>query len=205
MAEAFALLMPVKMLSAAKSRLELDVAASRSLMAAFTLDAVAAARRSPFVAQIHLVSDEQELADAAGVSLLRDEGGGDLNRALAAAATQVRRQHPRLGIAAMCADLPCLVETDLSLALGSGHSARWCVSDAAGTGTTLLVARPGIELVPLFGPGSAQRHLDSGATPVAADVPTLRRDVDTPADLAQAAALGVGPHTAATMASLRVA
>lgn len=205
MAEAFALLMPVKFLSAAKSRLELDVAASRSLMAAFTLDAVAAARRSPLVAEVHLVSEEQELADAAGVALLHDEGGGDLNRALAVAATRVQRQHPGLGIAAMCADLPCLVEADLTTALGAGDSARWCVTDAAGTGTTLLVARPGIELAPLFGPGSAQRHVASGATPVAADVPTLRRDVDTPADLARAAALGVGLHTAAAMASLRVA
>ncbi|HEY0698385.1 MAG TPA: hypothetical protein VGD43_11320, partial [Micromonospora sp.] len=69
--------------------------------------------------------------------------------------------------------------------------------DAPGSGTVLLTAGPGVRLAPRFGAGSAGAHAASGAVPLAGDWPTLRRDVDTPADLVTAAGLGLGPHTAA--------
>src|SRR5919199_1918141 len=47
-------------------------------------------------------------------------------------------------------------------------------SDAAGTGTTLLVAAPGCALDPRFGPGSAAVHRASGARQLAGDWPGLR-------------------------------
>jgi 2-phospho-L-lactate guanylyltransferase len=78
------------------------------------------------------------------------------------------------------------------------------VPDAAGTGTTLYTARPGVAFQPRFGPGSAARHAAAGAAALLLpDAPGLRRDVDTPDDLRRAAALGLGPRTAALEARLR--
>jgi 2-phospho-L-lactate guanylyltransferase len=195
--EAFALLVPVKPLSAAKTRLALDGDRTRMLMRAFAADAVTAAARSPLVAGLYVVSNQPDL-DLLGVTVLPDEGAGDLNGALAAAARRVRASRPGLGLAALCADLPCLVEPDLTAAL-SATAARWFVADAEGSGTTLLATVPGRDLEPCFGPGSAARHAATGAVPHRDGVPTVRLDVDTTADLDAAVALGVGPHTAAAL------
>ncbi|MCA1825223.1 MAG: 2-phospho-L-lactate guanylyltransferase, partial [Frankia sp.] len=77
---------------------------------------------------------------------------------------------------------------------------RALVSDTSATGTTVLTARSGVELDPQFGPGSHDAHVAAGAVALAVDVPGLRRDVDTAADLAAAVALGVGPATRAALA-----
>ena len=74
--------------------------------------------------------------------------------------------------------------------------------DAAGTGTTLLTARPGVALAPAFGVGSAARHAaDSVALEGGGG---LRNDVDTAADLVAAGALGLGAATAAALAQTGV-
>jgi 2-phospho-L-lactate guanylyltransferase len=190
---------PVKTLTLAKSRLGTGHDAGREdLMRAFALDAITAATQCPSVTRICVVTDEPGF-DIGGATRLPDEGDGDLNRALHHAALRVRLSDPKLALAAMCADVPCLLPDDLAAALGAGLSARWFVADAAGSGTTLLAAGPGVDLDPHFGTGSARRHEESGATPVRAEVPTLRLDVDTAEDLARATTLGVGPHTAAAL------
>jgi 2-phospho-L-lactate guanylyltransferase len=74
---------------------------------------------------------------------------------------------------------------------------RGFVPDAPGTGTTLLTALPGVHLDPHFGVDSAEAHRRSGAVELLGPWPSLRRDVDLPADLAEAARLGLGRHTAA--------
>jgi 2-phospho-L-lactate guanylyltransferase len=194
MSQRFALLVPVKLLTLAKSRLEVTGAAGRApMMRAFATDALAAARGASRVARIYVVTDEDGFDE--GAVRLGDAGDGDLNRALVHAERQVRLREPDLGVAAMCADLPALRAEDLDAALAAGLSPRWFVADADGTGTTLLAAGPGVALDPHFGPGSARRHEESGAVPVRAEVTTLRRDVDTSADLADARELGVGVHT----------
>jgi 2-phospho-L-lactate/phosphoenolpyruvate guanylyltransferase len=64
----------------------------------------------------------------------------------------------------------------------------------------MLAASPGIPLDPRFGVGSAQAHQASGAVPIdLTTIESLRRDVDTAADLAHAVQLGVGPRTADVM------
>ena len=64
----------------------------------------------------------------------------------------------------------------------------------------MLAAAPGIPLDPRFGVGSALAHQASGAVPIElAALVSLRRDVDTAADLAHAVQLGVGPRTADVM------
>jgi 2-phospho-L-lactate guanylyltransferase len=195
MSHTFALLMPVKTLTLAKSRLEVPEPDQREpLMRAFALDAITAAARADAVEQVYVVTDEPGF-EIGGVIRLPDEGDGDLNRALHHASLRARLRDPAMAVAAMCADLPCLVPDDLDTALAAGMAPRWFVADAAGSGTTLLAAGPGVDLDPHFGPGSAARHTDSGASPVRTAVPTLRMDVDTEADLARATSLGVGVHT----------
>lgn len=196
MSQTFALLVPVKTLTLAKSRLDVTGRAGREpMMRAFALDAITAASRAASVDRVYVVTDEPGF-EVGGAACLPDEGDGDLNAALHHASLRVRLLAPTLGVAAMCADLPCLVAGELDAALGVGKGPRWFVADADGSGTTLLAAGPGVNLDPHFGAGSARRHEDSGAVPVRADLPTLRMDVDTEADLARATRLGVGPHTA---------
>jgi 2-phospho-L-lactate guanylyltransferase len=69
------------------------------------------------------------------------------------------------------------------------------VPDQPGTGTTLLTARPGTDLDPRFGEGSAARHRAIAAELAAGA--GLRHDVDNAEDLAAAAEVGLGPRTAA--------
>jgi 2-phospho-L-lactate/phosphoenolpyruvate guanylyltransferase len=196
MSHTFALLVPVKTLALAKTRLSVPTEGDREpLMRAFALDAIAAATRSPAVAQVHVVTDDPGF-EVDGAQRLPDEGDGDLNRALHHAALRVRLLDPTLAVAAMCADLPSLRTDDLTDALSAGLTPRWFVADAAGTGTTLLAAGPGVSLEPHFGEGSARRHEESGAAPVRAALSSLRRDVDTEDDLAAARDLGVGEQTA---------
>jgi 2-phospho-L-lactate guanylyltransferase len=108
-------------------------------------------------------------------------------------------------IGALQADLPALRAAELSAALAEAGDRRAFVADAEGTGTTLLLSSPGGELAPRFGAGSARAHAESGANPVTAPVPTLRRDVDTPRDLAAAERLGLGRWTTAVLGERRVA
>jgi 2-phospho-L-lactate guanylyltransferase len=212
MSDTFALLVPVKAWDRAKSRMAepsaqpqaLPAALTRELAGAFARDALAAAAGSARVSSLYVVTDQPGFT-APGVTVLPDEGAGDLNAALRAAALRVRAHHPGTGIAAMCADLPCLRPEDLTTALGETGSGRWFVADASGLGTTLLAAAAGSELGPAFGVGSADRHEASGARRVRATVDTLRLDVDTTADLRQAVALGVGPHTADVVARHAIA
>lgn len=196
----FALLMPVKTLTLAKSRLEVPRPDQREpLMRAFALDAITAASRSATVAQVYVVTDEPGF-EIAGAVRLPDEGDGDLNSALHHASLRVRLLDPATGVAAMCSDLPCLTTDDLDAGLAAGLTPRWFVADAAGSGTTLLAAAPGVDLDPHFGAESARRHEASGARPVRTAVPTLRMDVDTEPDLVAAQGIGVGPHTTRALA-----
>ncbi|HET6154584.1 MAG TPA: 2-phospho-L-lactate guanylyltransferase [Marmoricola sp.] len=198
----YALLIPVKDSRSAKTRLGVDGEGQRArLMEAFARDSIAAARGCPLV-RVFVVGDTAFLGDvAAGVQALPDEGDGDLNRALTRAADRLRAEGhaDALGIAVMLADLPCLRTDDLNAALeravGRSH-----VPDAAGTGTTLLVAPAGTELDPRFGSGSSQAHAASGAVPIGDDLASLRLDVDTTDDLQAALAFGVGASTAALVA-----
>jgi 2-phospho-L-lactate guanylyltransferase len=197
-----ALLLPVKRPARAKSRLDIpDPALRATLVAAFARDVVEAALACPAVGSVYVVTDDPDL-DLPGATRLPDEGDGDLNRALRRAADRVVRTDPGVTVAALCADVPCLQPDDLADALGAPPGPRWFVGDAAGTGTTLLAAAGGEPLDPHFGIDSAAAHTASGAVALTAPLPTLRLDVDTLADLAQARALGLGRHTAGVVSAL---
>ncbi|MGH3290303.1 MAG: 2-phospho-L-lactate guanylyltransferase, partial [Trebonia sp.] len=113
---------------------------------------------------------------------------------------------PGTGLAALTADLPALSPAELAAALraaGAVPGGAAFVPDAAGVGTTLYAVRPGGEFLPLFGGASRARHAAAGATELGlAGMTGLRRDVDTPDDLREALAIGVGPFTRAVAADL---
>lgn len=201
-------LVPVKRLDAAKTRLD-DGAAPQgpdraALALAFARDVVAAALACPVVEAVVVITDDPRASAvlrAAGADVVGDSGHG-LNEAIEHAATWAAGRYPGTGTAALAADLPALRAEELEAALvAAWPRRRTYVPDADGQGTTLLTARPGIGLHPRFGMLSSDEHFASGAAPFEPDdAPGLRRDVDTPADLEEARTLGVGPATTALLA-----
>ena len=206
----FGVLVPVKPARRAKSRLSpLGDRPRRELVEAFAADTVTAALDSPAVAAVMVVTDDHVLASTLahlGAHVVPDGASDDLNESLVQAAAEMRRRWPDLGLAALCADLPALDAEELTLALqaASSHPAAF-VADADGSGTTMVAADSVEHFTPRFGPGSRAAHAAEGAHEIVeVDVPTLRRDVDTPADLREALDLGVGGRTARVAAGLRL-
>ncbi|MDN5917385.1 MAG: 2-phospho-L-lactate guanylyltransferase [Pseudonocardia sp.] len=209
------LVIPVKPLPVAKTRLRgaADggvgaLTAHTRLALALAMDTVAAARAARRVGSIVVISSDPAVAmelGGLGAEVLPDPSQG-LNGALRHGARLLRERDPAGAVGALQADLPALRPDQLDGALdaaselfGSGATRTFC-ADEPGQGTTLLVAAPGRDLDPHFGRGSAMAHVASGAEPLDGDWPGLRRDVDTSADLEQAAVLGVGPRTRAVIA-----
>lgn len=200
---AWTLVMPLKPLARAKSRLADAVgAAGRPRLAlAFAQDTVRAAAASPAVRDVVVVTDDPvagaELR-ALGARTVPDVPDDGLNAALRHGAAAARARYPGAALAALNADLPALRSAELTRVLSAAAEfPRAFLADAAEFGTTLLTAAPGRELAPAFGGPSRLRHLASGAVEIAlADVDSVRRDVDTGADLLAAEELGVGPFTA---------
>lgn len=81
-------------------------------------------------------------------------------------------------------------------------SDRVMLVDAEGTGTTLLTVGPGVAYESRFGTGSAAAHQELGYRLLDLDLPTLRQDVDVPADLARVIERGVGGRTQALLERL---
>lgn len=202
----FCVLVPVKPAARAKSRLApLGERVRRSLVTAFVTDTVTAVLGSPLVGAVLVVTDDHVLAGelrALGVEVVPDGVVDDLNGSLVQASAEARRRWPGLAPAAVCADLPALASEELTAALevAARHPASF-VPDADGDGTTLFAATSPSAFEPRFGPGSRDAHRADGAHEIVeVVVPTLRRDVDTPEDLADAVRLGVRGRTAAVVA-----
>ena len=194
----FVVIVPVKPPARGKSRLDaLPAGQRRRLAAAFARDTVAAARRTPQVRTVLVVTDDFRFAAdlrADGCDVIPDGVSDDLNATLRQAAAEAGRRWPGAVPVALCADLPCLSSDDLAAALTEVTGPAF-VRDAAGTGTTMYAA-PSTLFDPAFGVNSAGLHLTRGAREIGVLVPTLRLDVDDPGDLHRALLLGVGTHTA---------
>jgi 2-phospho-L-lactate guanylyltransferase len=223
-------LLPVKVLARAKSRLAVLAGdRRRELALALASDTVSAVVACPEVARVIVVTSDPVAGPrlaALGARILAEAAGGPaalaperadgrqraLNAALRQGAAAAVRQWPGTGLAALTADLPALRPAELAVALrvagrpgsaaGLGPGAAF-VPDAAGVGTTLYAARPGGDFRPMFGGASRARHADAGAFELALEgIDGLRQDVDTPDDLRAAVTLGVGPRTAEVAAEL---
>lgn len=199
------LLVPVQALARAKSRLRGAHVDHDGLVLAIVHDTVSAAMAAEQVVHTVVVSD-----DALAISLAEDLGAaacspatGSLNGDLGVAADLARRRFARATIAALPADLPALRTDDLEAAIRAAGGRRGFVPDRHGSGTTLLLSGHGLPLDPRYGRASGTRHAASGACPLAGPWVSLAYDVDTPTDLAGAAALGLGGRTGALMSKHR--
>jgi 2-phospho-L-lactate guanylyltransferase len=225
-------LLPVKVLARAKSRLAVLAGERRHELAlALASDTVSAVLACPEVARVIVVTSDPVAGPrlaALGALIVGEVNGevnGDpaelarqlpaesadgsqhaLNAALLRGAAVAVRRWPSSGLAALTADLPALRPDELATALRAVspvNQGAAFVPDAAGVGTTLYAVPPGKRFRPMFGGASRARHAAAGAVELALDgIAGLRQDVDTPDDLRSAVALGVGPRTAEVAAEL---
>jgi 2-phospho-L-lactate guanylyltransferase len=221
-------LLPVKVLARAKSRLAVLAGDRRHELAlALAADTVSAVLACPAVARVIVVTSDPVAGPrlaALGAHII-DEASGNplelsgelpaepadgsqraLNAALLRGASAAARRWPGTGLAALTADLPALRPAELAAALrAAGHESQRAsfVPDAAGVGTTLYAVPPAGEFRPMYGGTSRTRHAAAGAAELTlGNIAGLRQDVDTPDDLRAAVALGVGPRTAEVAAQL---
>jgi 2-phospho-L-lactate guanylyltransferase len=200
------LVIPVKGTAAAKSRLRPPSGTTRVALAeAMAQDSTAAAAQGMPGVPVFVVAGDARVAEWApmlGAHVVPDPGGG-LNAAVTAgvAAAHHADGPSPVGVAVLLADVPALRPGDLAAALGAATAYDLAfVPDADGSGTVLLTSLDGHSLHPSFGPGSASRHEQAGHHRLDLALPSLRTDVDDAAALARAAALGLGPRTAALLA-----
>ncbi|MEV0680384.1 2-phospho-L-lactate guanylyltransferase [Actinosynnema sp. NPDC050436] len=190
------LVVPVKTLHRAKTRL-VGVTDDRPALAlAFALDTIAAAL--PVVRGVLAVTEDAAVAAelrAMGVASVAGPEG--LNEALRFGAAVLRARDRGSVVGALQADLPALRTDELAAALGAARGRASC-PDRQGTGTTLLLSAPGGDLDPRFGAGSARAHA-ADAQVLLGPWPSLRCDVDTAEDLELATGLGLGPRSAAAL------
>lgn len=201
---------PVKSLSTAKSRLTVPGALVADLALAFLADVVAAAQGATRVGETIVTSADptvRDVAARAGADVVDDTGHDGINVAARFASAGRRGQG---GVAVVVADLACLTSAALDRVLAA--AAAWPVSfvaDADGVGTAMWLSRDGDADGPDFGPSSRAAHRAHGAHDLVADEPgasgpwlAARLDVDTPADLDRARVLGLGPAAARLLADL---
>ena len=195
---------PVKPLALAKSRLALPADQRRALALAFALDTISALSGSPLVAGVLVVTADPDVKRSVREWPVRlaFEGGTGMQSAVRAGCRAAASWRPGAGVAVVPADLPCLLGDDVTHVLMCARSSDAAfVPDRAGTGTTMLVCTQGTTVVAQYGPRSAAKHRALGLRSLDDAPARARHDVDTLDDLRLAVTLGVGPETAAVLAS----
>lgn len=184
--------LPVKRFDAAKQRLAAGVDETRrrelaAAMVADVLDAIAEARS---IERLIVVSGDpiaQELAAKAGAEVVPDpEDAGHVQAAQAGIARAEAEGAER--VALLAGDCPLLDPRELDrLLTGVPGSYVGIVPDRHGTGTNALLLSPPGAIVPAFGEGSRQRHVDAareaGIPFGIEELPSIELDLDTPADV----------------------
>jgi 2-phospho-L-lactate guanylyltransferase len=169
----------------------------RELALAFLEDTVRAAATAKGVARIIVVSSDPAPVETGGDALFLPDPGQGLNAAVEAGIAYARTLDSLAPVAALTADLPCLRPRDLEEALDQARHHRLAVvPDRHGTGTTMISALPYVAVSAQFGTGSCAAHIRAGHSVLALpENSTLRADIDTVDDLADAVRRGVGDHT----------
>lgn len=201
MSAAWTVIVPIKGGPEAKSRLDPPPGVSRAdLAAAIAADTVAAVACASAVGRVVVVcADLAWAVHAVQASDARVEVVAERSRAGLNGAIEVAARGLTGPLAVILGDLPAARAVDVDAVLGTCIGDGF-VADASGTGTTMLLSRSG-RLAPRFGPDSALRHATQGASRLSAN-PRLVQDVDTAADLAAAAMLGLGANCAALLGAL---
>lgn len=199
----WSVIVPVKALAGAKSRLDEAAAVRADLSRAFLSDVLAALVGAARVREVLIVGDidADDLTAGPGVRLHRVSSQG-LNEDLRAGLALLDP-----GPAAIvAADLPCLTSSTIDAVLtAAAHHPRMFVTDAQGLGTTMLLDHHASASTPRFGPRSHAQHARAGYRLVGTDdvdarlLARARRDVDTSVDLWDARRLGVGAATQALL------
>jgi 2-phospho-L-lactate/phosphoenolpyruvate guanylyltransferase len=184
----WSLLIPVKRLEIAKTRLKLAAHSRAELALAMACDTVSAALAGVAVAEVVVITSDARAGKALsgrGARVVDDRPDSGLNPALA------------YGLPALRA-----IDLDAVLGLAASHQVS-VVADASGKGTTLLAASSVDAFAPSFGVESRAAHVGAGAIDLSADAAqSVRNDVDTLDALRAAVALGIGPETARVLAAL---
>jgi 2-phospho-L-lactate guanylyltransferase len=203
----WAVLVPLKPPSAAKSRLAVPADVRAQLVMAMAGDVVEAVRSCSEVDLVVVVADAPdglEPLQRLGAGVVVDPAHEGLNASLRHAAAVVAARDSGFGIASLVADVAGVTPEQLSRVLAaSAIRGTAFVPDAAGRGTTLVASRRWAAFLPEYGRHSRRRHVDAGFTELLLpDTEGLRLDVDTVADLQALQALGPGPRTTAMLSSL---
>jgi 2-phospho-L-lactate guanylyltransferase len=200
-AVSWTVIIPVKDLSRAKSRMADGRPAPSDLARAFLADVLDAVHPCPLVDRIIVATSDPEamaIATAHGALSVDDTGHPGIN---AGATWAARSATAGTGVAVMVSDLPRLTTAAVSrvLELASAHPVSF-VADLQGTGTTMWLALSPTLMPPHFGAESRQAHLATGAVDLVERYPDqvllpARADADTPEHLEGAGAGRLGPHT----------
>ncbi|HEU5252726.1 MAG TPA: 2-phospho-L-lactate guanylyltransferase [Solirubrobacterales bacterium] len=184
--------LPVKRFEDAKQRLAAGIDAERrrelaGAMVADVLDAIGAARG---IDRLIVVSGDpvaQELAAGAGAEVVPDpEDAGHSEAALAGIARAEVEGAERVVL--LAGDCPLLDPRELDRLL-TAVPGRYVgiVPDRHGTGTNALLLSPPDAIVPAFGEGSRDRHVEAarraGIPFGIEELPSIELDLDTPADV----------------------
>jgi 2-phospho-L-lactate guanylyltransferase len=170
-----AAVVPMKSMDLAKGRLAsvLD-ATGRHALARQMLEHVLATLREAGLAGVQVAS--------------ADDGTGDLNADVTAAARRVQEQGASELLLVM-ADLPYLAAADIAAMIEAGRTSNIVIAEAKDGGTNALLLRPPTVLQFAFATSrpSAAFHADHarnvGIEPTIVRRPGLARDIDTPDDL----------------------
>ncbi|MDY7529802.1 MULTISPECIES: 2-phospho-L-lactate guanylyltransferase [Cryobacterium] len=203
---------PVKGNPGAKTRLGGAGPDRAELADAFALDTVAALAAAAPVLAVFVVTGDTVLGarlarlGAHIVAEVRDPVD-PLNAAIDVGLAAAAAEFPAAHRAVITGDLPALTADDVERTLAlAAHHERSMVPDADRTGTTTLLALAGVPISPRFGSGSRAAHEAAGHVPLTLPAGSgIRRDVDTPADLALVERLGAGPYTSALLTAASAA
>ncbi|MGE5335813.1 MAG: 2-phospho-L-lactate guanylyltransferase [Nitrososphaerota archaeon] len=184
--------LPVKRFGDAKQRLAAGITGGqrRELAEAMVADVLEAIGEARAVERTIVVTDDpvaQGLAAAAGAEVVPDpEDGGHVEAARAGIARAEAAGAARVVL--LAGDCPLLDPRELDrLLTGVPGSYVGIVGDRHGTGTNALLLSPPTAIVPAFGEGSRERHVEAarqaGVPFGIEELPSIELDLDTPADV----------------------
>jgi 2-phospho-L-lactate guanylyltransferase len=184
--------LPVKRFDAAKQRLAagIDEGRRRELaeaMLADVLEAIGAARAIPRLIVVSGDPIAQELAAAAGAEVVPDPEDAGHSEAAQAGIAKAEVEGAEQ-VVLLAGDCPLLDPRELDRLL-TGIPDRYVgiVPDRHKTGTNALLLSPPDAIVPAFGEGSRQRHVEAareaGIPSTLEELPSIELDLDTPADV----------------------
>ena len=182
----------MKRFSAAKQRMAAGITGEqrRDLMEAMVADVLEAIGQARTVERTIVVTGDpiaQELASEAGAEVVPDpEDGGHVEAAQAGIARAEADGAERVVL--LAGDCPLLDPRELDrLLTGVPGSYVGIVPDRHGTGTNALLLSPPSAIVPAFGEGSRERHVEAarqaGVPFGIEELPSIELDLDTPADV----------------------